>query len=237
MGNTWRATTSWSEVCRCASGRRKHHSLRRLKAELRRIDMARRLNELRDEAWRKFHQGETERIPRWIPFGARTLLAREFGVSRDTIWRDMQAIEAWDMTAEQAPAKDSRFAGAYAPRPRMPRINVRVPTELLARLKDVAQAQGVEMSDVTRQALQAFLSGPPDEPSPMSQTPRADDVDGQTHQLEDCAHTLLQGCLPEVRERITATAHHFRVPLSEVISRLLLMLSKHPGAERAHSDV
>jgi hypothetical protein len=221
MGHTWHAVTSWNEVCRRAAGRRKYHSLRRMKADRRRIAVARRLNELRDAAWQTFHQGGTKRIPRWIPFGAQTILAREFGVSRDTIWRDVRAIEAWDMTVEKAPARDPRFSWAYEPRPRMPRINVRVPAELLAGLKGAAKVQGVDISDITRQALQAFLSGPPDEPSPMFQTPRADDADGQTHQLEDCAHTLLQECLPEVRERITATAHHFRVPFSEVISRLL----------------
>jgi hypothetical protein len=157
MGHTWHAVTSWDMVCRRAAGRRKYHSLRRLKADRRRIAVARRLNEMRDEAWRKFSRGDTKRMPRWIPFGAHTQVAREFGVSRDTMWRDVRAIEVGDMRPKQAPGRDPRFSWAYAPCPCMPRINVRVPAELLARLKDVAQAQGVDMSDVTRQALQAFL--------------------------------------------------------------------------------
>jgi hypothetical protein len=57
MGNAWYATTSWDVVCRRAAGRRKYHSIRRLKADLRRIAMARRLNELRADAWRKFDRG------------------------------------------------------------------------------------------------------------------------------------------------------------------------------------
>jgi hypothetical protein len=227
MGNPWHAATSWSEVCRRAAGRRQYHALRQLKAERRRITMARRLNELRDEAWRKFSRGDTKRIPRWIPCGARTQLAREFAVSRDTIWRDLRAMEGWDMTAEKAHAKDPRFAWAYEPRPRMPRINVRVLAELLDRLKGAAQTQGVDISHVSRRALQAFLSGPPNEPSPTVRTLQADEANSQgVHILEECAMALLAACEPTTRQRLLTAATQLRLPLHEVITARLLVTSK-----------
>jgi hypothetical protein len=47
----------------------------------------------------------------------------------------------------------------------------------------------------------------------------------------------MQECLPEVRECLTATTHRLHLPLSEVISLLLLTRSNNPGASTAHGDV
>jgi hypothetical protein len=81
---------------------------------------------------------------------------------------------------------------------------------------------------VGRQAIMGDLRGSSQEADPTPFLP---------HDLEACARTVLPQCLPEVRERLTATAHAFRLPLSEVIALRLVTLLNHPGESTAPGDV
>src|SRR6266850_1766166 len=76
MANVWSAPTSWTEVCQRANGRRKYHSIRRLKARLRRQQVARHLR----------REG--------LGYGVKARLARTLGVSKATITSDVRAILA-----------------------------------------------------------------------------------------------------------------------------------------------
>jgi hypothetical protein len=69
----WSADTCWEEVCRRAAGRRHYNGVRRVRALLRRREVARLL---------LVKGGLTTR-------GTQAALARELGVSRSTISRDV----------------------------------------------------------------------------------------------------------------------------------------------------
>jgi hypothetical protein len=223
MSDAWSASTHGDIVRRRAGGRRKYHSIRRLKADLRRIAMARRLNELRNQAWRTFDGGDTRRLPQWTPFGAQTQLAREFGVSRDTVWRDLKALDAWE--ASLAPASQPRppwllWAGE---RTRMTkRITLRLSDEVFAQLSNAAEAQDVDRSAVVRQALLEHLrrmsrdEAQVDDPSPHH----------ASHQRSACAHAILAACDPDTRQRLLATAERLGLPVANVMASLLLMQLK-----------
>ena len=70
MSETWNAQTDWASVCRRAGGRRQVNALRQLRATLRRVEVVRLLGEA-------YTPGE---------------IAAKLGVSRWTIWRDVQAL-------------------------------------------------------------------------------------------------------------------------------------------------
>lgn len=83
------------------------------------------------------------------------------------------------------------------------------------------------MSHVTHQALQAFLNGPSDDPSPMVETLQADAANSRgEHALEECAMVVLAACEPTTRQRLLTTATQLRLPLHEVITARLLVTSK-----------
>jgi hypothetical protein len=77
MGNTWSELASWDEVCARASGRRKLHSLRRLRRTLRRQQVLRLL---------RCYDG--------LVYGAQSRIARELGCHRSTICRDVAVLLA-----------------------------------------------------------------------------------------------------------------------------------------------
>jgi hypothetical protein len=107
------------------------------------------------------------------------------------------------------------------------RLSVWVSDAIEQRLSDAAGQRGVERSTIVCQVLMAALE-------PTCQTDR---IPTPPHDLGVWGRSVLAECRSDVRERFTATAHHFRVPLSEGIPRLLLTLAKHPGADIPHSDV
>ena len=216
MAQNWSAATSWGQVCARANGRRRYHSIRRLKARIRRVKVARRLNELRDEAWRKFGRGESKRPPRWVPHGAIARLAREFQVSYDTILADLKAIDAWPEPAPQG-QPDPRFTWAWERAAMSKRITVRLPDEVFARLSEAVKGEGMDVSGVIRQALTAYLDEAPSREDPG--TDRGAEI--SPHELEDCVRTLLAQCVPERAERLTAIAQQLRRPLSEVVGELV----------------
>jgi hypothetical protein len=72
---TWRDATSWDEVCRRASGRRSYHRIRRFQRDYRRKQVCELICRYGVSSW-----------------GARARIARELGVSRATVTRDVQAI-------------------------------------------------------------------------------------------------------------------------------------------------
>ena len=76
VASSWSAPTSTSEVRRRAGGRRKYNSVRRFKADLRRV--------------------EVEKLFAAYGFtrGARARIARELGVNRSTVSRDIRRLWA-----------------------------------------------------------------------------------------------------------------------------------------------
>jgi hypothetical protein len=72
----WSEQTSWEEVCRRAAGRRHYNSVRRFRALHRRCELVRLLSG---------KGGLTDR-------GTQARLARELGVSRSTVCRDMAVL-------------------------------------------------------------------------------------------------------------------------------------------------
>jgi predicted DNA-binding transcriptional regulator YafY len=72
----WSEPTSWEEICRRAAGRRHYNSIRQFRAAYRRMQVARLLN---------VKGGLTER-------GHQARVARELGVSRSTICRDVREL-------------------------------------------------------------------------------------------------------------------------------------------------
>jgi len=69
---TWSARTSWDTVCRRAAGRRRYHSIRRLRATLRQRQIIKLIS----------RKGGMRR-------GIQAWLARKLGVSEATISRDI----------------------------------------------------------------------------------------------------------------------------------------------------
>jgi hypothetical protein len=80
--NSWDAHTSWSEVCRRASGRRHYNGWRRFIALRRRIQVAELCCKLSGQL-----KGILGR------YGIQSAIARILNVNRSTVCRDMQAIE------------------------------------------------------------------------------------------------------------------------------------------------
>ena len=81
MRQPWSASTDWETVCRRASWRRYYNSVRRVRALYRRNEVARLLTA----------QGAL------FDHGTQARLARQLGVSRSTICRDVAALlrEGW----------------------------------------------------------------------------------------------------------------------------------------------
>jgi hypothetical protein len=74
MSNNWRAPTSWDEVCRRKAGRDRYNSVRRLQRAERRLRVL-------------------ELLARYgMDRGVQARIARELGVSRVTISRDVAAL-------------------------------------------------------------------------------------------------------------------------------------------------
>ena len=87
----WSRNTRWDEVCRRASGRRRYNAVRRLHAELRR-------NAIIKRAWE---------LGTWLrERGFQAALARQFGVNRSTISRDVKQLER-----DMAPLKPCPLCG------------------------------------------------------------------------------------------------------------------------------
>src|SRR4051812_48296622 len=79
MGGTWSEPTTHEAVCRRASGRRHYNAWRSFRACERRMHVARLLRQYTQEG-----------APR---HGAQARVARELGVHRSTVTRDVQALE------------------------------------------------------------------------------------------------------------------------------------------------
>jgi predicted DNA-binding protein len=239
MPANWSAVTSWGEVAARANGRSRHHSVKRLQAELRRAKVAIRLTELQREA-----MDRDPGLVAWHHYGLKAQLAREFGVSYSTMIDDVKSIEQRSLAADhlrenpsqtrapkEPPQPDPRFRWAYEEpttvgghvterrraRTRMDqRITLRVPDELYQRLTAAMKAQETDITGIMRQVLLAHLNRAQPETKDQS----------QGHALEDCAREILRECEPGTRQRITAAADRLELPLSDVVTSLLLRLSK-----------
>jgi hypothetical protein len=149
MLNTWSAPTSWTEVCERASGRRRYHSVRRLRVRLRRRQVARCL------------------VREGLGYGVRARLARQFQVSEATISADVRAILAmpadsmsrqpYQNVRQQADARVAR-RHLRAREEMMGKLSFRIDQLLLDRLRVEADARKTTPSNIGRQAIEVFLN-------------------------------------------------------------------------------
>jgi hypothetical protein len=207
----WSADTSWDEVKARARGRRRWNVTRRFRAHARRVKVAKRLNQLQEEA-------RAAGSLAWMPRGVIAQLANEFGVNRQTISSDLAAIDRWPSswpsenevvswpvpTQPPPPRKklrDPRWFWAYSrPRPTtLPRrISVRLPEELY----QVLLAKG-DPSRIIRQALETFLDG------------------GKAHSRDDCAMALAQAADLDTQDKIVRASERLQLPIWQVVTSLL----------------
>jgi Ribbon-helix-helix protein, copG family len=210
MANSWSHPTTWTEVCQRASGRRKYHSIRRLQARLRRHQVA---QHLRQEG---------------LGYGVKTELARSLGVSKATITSDVRAILAMppgeggrQPTQKVRRASGTRHAGK-PPRAKEEvmnqRLTCRVPDTLYEFLQIEADARQRSTSDLIREALERLLGVAPD---PGAKSPKAPEP-APLSPPHDCTERLLARLPMDVREDILARARLLDLPVSKVVTAMLI---------------
>ena len=86
-----------------------------------------------------------------------------------------------------------------------PRITLRVSDTLLAQLAATAHQQGTTVSDI---ACQLLAHAGATQPSPP-------------HMLGDCAATMVQSCIPEVRDGLQAHAATHGITLDTLVTATL----------------
>jgi hypothetical protein len=252
----WSAETSWDEVKARARGRRRFNTLQRDRAEVRRLQVSKRLYELREKAWNAGHL-------EWMPRGVVAQLAEEFGCKRQTISQDVQTIEREELRRMQIalrlPAlrleagvgrkgrlpkdvvwrlacefhvtpwtirQDIRVIDRTTPYPRPP-APTRQPWDLWARLRPRETHLPRRMSVRMSEETYQWYSAQDD---PSDEIRRAlEEHRGQTkgyHTLDDCAFRVAQACPGEVQGRLVGTAVRLALPLIDVLKSLLLVRLK-----------
>ena len=215
MPNVWSAPTSWAEVCQRVGGRRRYHSVRRLRARLRRHRVARCLA----------REG--------LGYGVRARLARTLGVSKATITSDVRAILAMRVEDVSRP-RPYRVRQVVAPAQKEAppcvkeqtmgiRCTVRLPEGLHARLQLAADGRNGGASDVIREALGRHLGFGDDKgaepPGARGTLPFV------TPPPHDCAESVLARLPREVREGIVERARVLELPVSSVVTSRLIVPS------------
>jgi hypothetical protein len=88
------------------------------------------------------------------------------------------------------------------------RLTLRLDASLRARLSAAATAQGLDLSTVVRQAVTRDL----DHATSSRASPSNPPSDDPTHTLDECAYTLVQCCVPEIRQTLLTTAEQMGIP-------------------------
>lgn len=105
------------------------------------------------------------------------------------------------------------------------RLTIRLDDGLRSRLSDVAEARGIDISSVVRQAVMAYLDGvsgiTPTAPPP--------------HDREACAQAILAGCPYEVQHELSTRLSPAGLPLANLLEALLT-LSIAPFVEQAEQQ-
>src|SRR5882724_152031 len=212
MANVWSAPTSWTEVCQRANGRRKYHSIRRLKARLRRQQVARHLR----------REG--------LGYGVKARLARTLGVSKATITSDVRAIlttPAGDFYHQRH--QGVRWASEIRRGGQLPRIKeeamsqhctVRLPDTLDEYLQIEADARQCGVSDLIREGLEHLLglasdhgAEPPKIPEPVALS---------TPAPHNCVESVLARLPREVRTHIVETARLLNMLVLLILRSLVI---------------
>jgi hypothetical protein len=144
VSHDWRTPTGWDSVCRRSSGRRWYNSVRRTRAQMRRIAIMRTVTAL-PPPYGIWH----------LPYGMRAQLAQQFSVSTWIIYHDLKRLNAEDlqrfyMGLAQERERKERIMGA--------RVTIRLPKALREHLADSATHHRVELSELVRHALQIYLN-------------------------------------------------------------------------------
>jgi hypothetical protein len=206
MSAGWSAPTDRNTVQARANGRSRWQATLRFRAKVRRLEVAKRLDELR-RAQLAQPFDPTGPIPSWISKGAVKTLAAEFKVSEDTIRQDIRVIDSWPDPAprrKRARVHDPRFAWAREHRRRPLVITARVRLRLAPDVLTQIQARG-EVQEVIRRAIDAYLDT------------------GSAHRSHDCALTMLRELEPGTQDRVALMAKRLNKPLAEMLASVLLV--------------
>jgi hypothetical protein len=189
-------------------GRAKYNAIRKLRAQVRRLAIVRRLRRVGD-----LHQR-----------GLQRQLAEELGVVRSVICEDFKRIRAAVLSRDTE--EQLQGTGAYQ-RPRQAkertmrqRCTVRLPDALHEHLQREADARQCGVSDVIREGLERLLAPEPDAGPDSARVPEP--VLPPTLVPHDCVDAVLARLPGEVRENIVARARVLELPAARVLTALLV---------------
>jgi hypothetical protein len=166
-----------------------------------------------------------------LGYGLRARLARTLGVSKATITSDVRAILAMPAgevgrhpTQKVRRASETRHEGK-PPRAKedtmRQRYTFRVPDNLYEFLQIEADARQCGVSDLIREALERLLGVAPD---PGAKSPKAPEP-APLSPPHDCTERLLARLPMDVREDILARARLLDLPVSKVVTAMLITKS------------
>jgi hypothetical protein len=108
------------------------------------------------------------------------------------------------------------------------RVTIRLDDDLRSRLSDVAKARGMNLSSVVRQAVMPYMESPK---ARASVTPDASSAI-HVHDVDMCAQTLLEGCLPEVQQVLLTGAQTMDCSLVDLVHAALIVAAWSEGQPR-----
>jgi Arc/MetJ-type ribon-helix-helix transcriptional regulator len=208
----WARQVPWAEVVARSGGRAKYNALWKLRAKVRRLAIVRRLRHVDD-----IHQR-----------GLQRQLAEELGVVSSVICEDIKQILA---AAGPGGYADREPQGTGAGRrPHQPkedtmsqRCTVRLPDMLFEFLQIEADARQRSTSDLIREALERLLGVEPDPGAKSTTAPEPTSVSAPTP--HDCTERVLARLPLDVREGIIARARVLNLPMSKVVTAMLITKS------------
>jgi Arc/MetJ-type ribon-helix-helix transcriptional regulator len=208
----WARPAPWMEVVARSGGRAKYNSIRKLRAKLRRLAIIRRLRHVGD-----IHQR-----------GLQRQLAEELGVVASVICEDMKQILAAGGLGGHA---DGKLRGTRASRrphqvkedTMSQRCTVRLPDMIYKFVQIEADARQCHVSDLIREALERLLGLEADHSAQLPQAPEA--VALSTSSSHDCVETFMTRLPMDVRENIVERARILNLPVSKVVTAMLITKS------------
>lgn len=206
----WARPAPWAGVVARSGGRARYNSIRKLQTKLRRMAIVRRLRHIND-----IHQR-----------GLQRQLAEELGVVASVICEDMKQILAAGGPGEYSNGKP-RGSGTRRRPPRVKedtmgqRCTVRLPDMLYEFLQIEADARQRSTSDLIREALERLLGIAPDHDDKSTTAPEP----ASLSTAHDCTERLLARLPMDVRENIVEGARVLNLPVSKVVTAMLITKS------------
>jgi hypothetical protein len=206
----WAHPAPWAEVVARSGGRAKYNAVRKLQAKMRRLAIVRRLRHVDN-----IHQR-----------GLQHQLAEELGVVASVICEDLKQIMAAGGPGGYSNGKPRGSGTRRRPRRAKEgtmgqRLTCRVPDTLFEFLHIEADARQRSTSDLIREALERLLGLVPD---PGAESPKAPEP-APPSSPHDCTERLLARLPIDVREDILARSRLLDLPMSKVVTAMLITKS------------